>query len=195
MTTDLFSDAATQEKTDEPGFSGATSPLPLGGSSRGEAPAVAAADHCCGNCDHAGVASSGFVHCDMQPRWSRMAASWRGCYFEPVRWVQQDPARQARRAAQDGIDQAVAAAERSAPGWSTEAFAFIRKFAEQQRGKRYIGHEIVQASIAAGVAQPQNEKAWGGPIQRAARAKVITRVGYAEDPNRHGNPVPLWETT
>jgi hypothetical protein len=45
----------------------------------------------------------------------------------------------------------------------------------------------------AGVIQPSNAKAWGGPIQRAAREGLIKRIGFDEDPNRHGNPVPLWE--
>jgi hypothetical protein len=51
----------------------------------------------------------------------------------------------------------------------------------------------VQASVAKGVIQPSNAKAWGGPIQRAAREGLIKRIGFDEDPNRHGNPVPLWE--
>lgn len=100
---------------------------------------------------------------------------------------------QAHRDAQEGIDQAVAAADREVEGWSDLALRYVRLYATQNRGRQFIGNEIVQASVAAGIIQPTNSKAWGGPIQRAARAGIIRKVGTAPDPNRHTNPVPLWE--
>ncbi len=98
----------------------------------------------------------------------------------------------ARAAAQEGIDRAVSAADRAIAGWSDLALRYVRLYATQNRGKQFIGYEIVQASIAAGIIQPENAKAWGGPIQRAAREGLIRKVGTAPDPNRHGNPVTLW---
>lgn len=103
------------------------------------------------------------------------------------------PERKARRDAQEGIDRAVAAVERKHSGWSDTAYAYIGLFIVEHRGERFTGHDIVEASKAKGVIQPDNSRAWGGPIQRAARAGLIKRVGYTEDPNRHGNPIPLWE--
>jgi hypothetical protein len=140
---------------------------------------------------------NGWVNCDMQPTWSRMSPSYSGCYFTPSRWTPQtDETRRlrAKRLAQDGIDSAAAAADQAVEGWTGVAFGFLRKFAEENRGKQYTGYQIVEASKRAGVQQPPNDKAWGQPIQKAARVGVIKRVGYTDDPNRHGNPVPLWET-
>lgn len=101
----------------------------------------------------------------------------------------------ARAAAQEGIDRAVAHAERDVPGWSDVAYEFIRLHAMQNRGKRFTGYEIVQAALAYGVPKPPTDKAFGGPLQRAARAQVLRKVGGVPDPNpeRHGSMVPLWE--
>lgn len=100
----------------------------------------------------------------------------------------------ARKAAQEGIDRAVSCAEKKTPGWSDVALAFIRLHCQRNKGKTFTGFEIVQASIGYGVIQPPNSKAWGGPIQRAARAGLIVKAGTVEDPNpeRHGSQVPLW---
>ena len=101
----------------------------------------------------------------------------------------------ARSEAQEGIDRAVAHAERDVPGWSDVAYEFIRLHAMQNRGKRFTGYEIVQAALAYGVPKPPTDKAFGGPLQRAARAQVLRKVGGVPDPNpeRHGSMVPLWE--
>ena len=115
------------------------------------------------------------------------------CHLSPVKWAPIDEKVKARRDAQKGIDQAVAAAERKVSGWSAVALEFIRLYCLQRKGERCTGHDIVKASKAKGVIQPENAKAWGGPIQRAAREGLIRRVGYTDDPNRHGNPIPLWE--
>lgn len=118
------------------------------------------------------------------------------CRFEPTRWIALDPATVARREGQRGIDQAADAQDRACHGWSDRAFEFVKQFAEQNRGRSYIGHDIVNASKLSDLPRPENEKAWGRPIQRAARAGVIkkTRRAAAPDPNRHGNLVPEWET-
>lgn len=101
----------------------------------------------------------------------------------------------ARAAAQEGIDRAVAHAERDVPGWADVAFEFVKLHAIRNRGKRFTGYEIVQAALAYGVPKPPTDKAFGGPIQRASRAGVIRKVGTVPDPNpeRHGSDVPLWE--
>ena len=103
--------------------------------------------------------------------------------------------RVAKAAAQEGIDRAVGCAERRSPGWSDRALAWIRAYAQANRGRRFTGFELVQASVVAGFEQPENPKAWGGPIQRASRAGALRKVGTVADPNpeRHGSDVPNWE--
>lgn len=103
--------------------------------------------------------------------------------------------RVAKEKAQEGIEQAVSHAEKEKPGWSANAYEFIRLHCIRNKGKRFTGFEVVQASIAYGLDQPPNPRAWGGPLQKAARNRLIVRVGTVADPNpeRHGSDVPLWE--
>lgn len=99
----------------------------------------------------------------------------------------------ARAERDDGIKRAVDHAEEDCPGWAELALQFIKVHCAKNRGARFTGLQLREASIAYGLIQPENSKAWGGPISRAARAGTLKRVGTVPDPNRHCNPVPLWE--
>lgn len=147
----------------------------------------------CGGCGEWSKWKHGFGRCAQMDPW-QLVSERASCAFTPVRWAEITPEMAAKRDAQAGIDQAVAAADHQHAGWSDTALEFVKLYALQHRGERYIGHDIVEASKAKGVIQPGNTRAWGGPIQRAARAGLIKRVGFAPDPNRHTNPVPLWES-
>lgn len=98
----------------------------------------------------------------------------------------------AKAARDEGISRAVDRAERAVSGWSDLAFEFIKLYAQQHKGARFIGRDITQAAKSYGLIEPPNEKAWGGPLQRAARAGVIRKIGAEPDPNRHMALVPLW---
>lgn len=100
-----------------------------------------------------------------------------------------------KRAAQDGINRAVEHAEEVTPGWSDVAFQFVKLHAMRNKGARMTGYEIVQAALQYGVPKPPTDKAFGGPIQRAARSGILKKVGTVADPNpnRHGSEVALWE--
>jgi hypothetical protein len=72
------------------------------------------------------------VKCEHLPAWQWNAPRL-ACQLEPVRWVPVSPAVIAKREAQAGIDQAVAAAERQVEGWSDTAYAFIGSGARRTR--------------------------------------------------------------
>ena len=137
---------------------------------------------------------TGRVNCAEQQPWFVMEPG-ATCHFTPSRWVAMEASKLAKVAKQAGIDQAVGAADRAAPGWSDQAYGWIAAHAERSRGVRLTGYELVRRSIMDQVPQPENAKAWGGPIQRAARAGYLVKVGTVADPNpeRHGSDVPLWE--
>lgn len=99
----------------------------------------------------------------------------------------------ARSARDEAMQAAVDAADGRVPKWSEVAFQYIRLYAQQHRGVRFIGRDITQAAKAYGLESPATEKAWGGPILRAVRAGVLVKVGYAPDANRHCSPVPQFE--
>jgi hypothetical protein len=153
--------------------------------------AAAVVVECCGTCGHGRRSAIG-IRCAFGKPYDHNGTS-RPCVFAPSKWTPVTPATEARREAQEGIDRAVEAADREVASWSDNALAWVKLYATLNRGKRVIGADIVQASIAHKIIQPPNPKAWGGPIQRAARAGYIVKVGTAPDPNRHTNPVPLWE--
>jgi len=146
----------------------------------------------CGSCANGVPAKFGFVNCRYLPEFDRHSPDC-ACTFHPSRFEALNPREIARRLAQDGIDHAAAGADRQVNGWTSTAFEFVKLYALQNKGKRFLGRDIVLASKDKGIIQPENDKAWGAPIQRAAAEGIIRRVGTSEDPNRHNNPVPLWE--
>ena len=100
----------------------------------------------------------------------------------------------ARRQAEEGMGRALDRAERETPNWGALAYERIEDYARKHR--EFCGWMVVKAAaLDPTFPAPPNEKAWGGPMQRAARARIIERAGTAKDPNRHGNPIPLWRST
>lgn len=101
----------------------------------------------------------------------------------------------ARAERNEAMQRAVDAADGRVPTWSEVALEYVRLYAIQHRGERFIGRDITQAAKAYGLESPASEKAWGAVLQRASKLKIIRRVGYAQDPNRHLSPVPEWMST
>ena len=99
----------------------------------------------------------------------------------------------ARAERDEAMQRAVDAANGRVPKWSEVAFQYVRLYAQQHCGVRFIGRDITQAAKAYGLESPASPKAWGGPIQRAVREGVIRKAGYSQDANRHCSPVPMYE--
>ncbi len=96
-------------------------------------------------------------------------------------------AEQSRKAA---VTRVVKHADENKPGWSDRAFEWIVLYAKTH--ETFISEECTAAATAAGVPQPHDKRAWGGPFQRAANAGVIRRDGYGISNNRNRSPTPLW---
>lgn len=92
-----------------------------------------------------------------------------------------------------GMARATAHAEADTPGWSGLALAFLTAYAGQH--ETFTGHEVVTASRMAGAVPDASGKAWGSVFTKAARAGIIAKTGrFVADPNRHGCPVPTWQS-
>src|ERR1700681_4913190 len=78
------------------------------------------------------------------------------------------------------IASVVAHADENQPGWSDIGFRWVCRYAEIQA--EFLAEECVAASIAAGIRQPTDPKAWDRPIQRAAPEYFIRATGYAPSP-------------
>lgn len=99
----------------------------------------------------------------------------------------------ARRAAQEGMDRALQGAENKVPTWGELAFNWLVAYAK--KNAHFTGWMVVKASsLDPNFPIPENEKAWGSPIQRAARRGIIVKDGTTKDPYRHGNPIPVWRS-
>ena len=99
----------------------------------------------------------------------------------------------AKRLADSGMQRALDHAERVVPSWGERAYQRIVAYAKQH--ETFCGWMVVKAAaLDPTFPEPPNQKAWGGPMQRAARAGIIERIGTAKDPNRHCNPIPLWKS-
>ena len=95
--------------------------------------------------------------------------------------------------AEAGMRQALDHAESDIPGWGELAYQRIVAYAKQH--ERFCGWMVVKAAaMDPAFPAPPTEKSWGAPMKRAAHAGIIERVGTAKDPNRHGNPIPLWQS-
>lgn len=197
--------------TSEPGSgSAATSPAARGNESSAEqaagevgssgsaeatatrtSPAPAAG--CCGSCGEWTKASHGFGFCEHLPRWTTMSPRAE-CHFNPPRWVPIDPEIVAKREAQARIDRAADAADRHAHGWSDRALKFLKEFSDGNRGRRFIGREIVLSLKTTTLPLPPDDNAYAAVIQRAVKTGVLRKVGYLQGTNRHLSPVPEYES-
>jgi hypothetical protein len=93
---------------------------------------------------------------------------------------------------QVGMARATAHAEADHEGWSDHAFAFLTRYAAAH--DTFMGWQVVQAARDSGAVPEASRKAWGAIFVRAATAGVITKAGYAPDPNRNQNPAPVWQS-
>ena len=99
----------------------------------------------------------------------------------------------AAAAARDlGMAQAADHAERVEDGFGERAFRFICTYAETHQV--FISEECTAAAAAQGLVSPADPRAWGAPFQRAARARVIEKIGYGISQRRHLSPTPKWSS-
>ncbi len=84
-------------------------------------------------------------------------------------------------------------AERLHEGWSDEAAAFLRWFAE--RNEWFISEDVSAASRAAGIRQPHTDRAWGHIYRRAVRDGLIVQDGCGRSTRRHLSICPRWRSS
>lgn len=103
---------------------------------------------------------------------------------------------QAERIARDaGMATAAAHADRVTPGWSQTAYEFfVGWVATKPRYFKFMAEDVRAVANTAGIEAPPDARAWGAVVTRAARERVIRRVGYG--PQRaagcHMAPKSIW---
>lgn len=97
----------------------------------------------------------------------------------------------ARKARDEGMQRSTDHADGDAPGWSDDALAFLKQYAEAH--DQFVGWYVTKhAELSGKVAAPPTKKAWGSIFTKAQRLGWIEKNGYRQDPNRHANPCPVW---
>lgn len=94
-----------------------------------------------------------------------------------------------------GIERVTKKADKTHPGWLSLAYAYIGTYVQKRKpGDEFTAEDIVSASIAWGMIQAHDERAWSGPIRRAAAAGIIekhpTKTGICR--KRHASVCVLW---
>lgn len=97
---------------------------------------------------------------------------------------------QARVRRDIGIQRATDHADQEHPRWADAAFDVL-KSAVAIREQPFLAEDAIEA-IGHAVPEPPDGRAWGGVFQRAARAGVIRKVGYAPARSSNLSPKVLW---
>lgn len=98
--------------------------------------------------------------------------------------MKNDDARAARDA---GIQQAADHAEEVHHDWGELAFEALRVFAAGKRasGQVFTSEQVRSSIAAAAVPAPPHLRAWGSVFQRAARERLIEKVGVTHSAAAH----------
>lgn len=99
----------------------------------------------------------------------------------------------ARQERDAGMARALQHAEAEVPAWGSLALSYLRRYAETH--ERFPGWFVTHAAgLSGAVPMPPTGKSWGAIFTKAARLGWIAKDGYAQDPNRHANPCPVWRS-
>lgn len=104
------------------------------------------------------------------------------------------PALEAARAmGAEGMRRAEQRAERESPGFSAEAFRFLKGYVSTHYSRPFAGEDVVDMARTCGLVAPDS-RAWGGVFLKAKRAGLI-RLSNEWYPRRngHGTQARMWE--
>lgn len=76
--------------------------------------------------------------------------------------------------------------------WTDRAYRWICSYAETH--KQFISEDCTGAAEAAGLKSPTDDRAWGWPFRRAAKAGVIVQDGTGRSTRRHASICPRWRS-
>lgn len=98
-----------------------------------------------------------------------------------------------------GIATAIDHADAVTPAWSERAFVELQAAIAMRRranpGLTFMAEDVRRFAERRGLPAPPDPRAWGGVLQRAARAGLIVKAGYGEsaNPQAHLRPTAMWK--
>lgn len=92
-----------------------------------------------------------------------------------------------------GMSRAIDKAERVSPGWKEQAYNFLKDFASKTK-QCFMAEDVREASKGY-VPEPENKRAWGGIMAKAAHAKIIRKVDIkpVKNPTSHQANATVWQ--
>lgn len=92
----------------------------------------------------------------------------------------------------EGMQRAIEKADKDHVNWSTKAFEFLINYSKLNR--EFMTEDVRIASVGI-LEQPENGRAWGGVVVRAAKAGLIIRKGFMNVKNHkaHCTPASVWK--
>lgn len=106
-----------------------------------------------------------------------------------------DPEISAARLLRDaGMETAVRHADAVDEGWSDRAYQFLVDFVGANPVGRFMAEDVRSAAEKNWLPLPPDNRAWGFVVARAAKAKIIKRVGYGPQTSAscHCSPKSIW---
>ena len=97
----------------------------------------------------------------------------------------------ARAARDDDMGRAADHAEGIDHGWAASCYRVLEVYAGHTAEFNSLAFREHLARIGFPVPVP---KALGGVFQKAARARLIHKVGFDQHPERHCSPTPRWQS-
>jgi hypothetical protein len=92
-----------------------------------------------------------------------------------------------------GMALAVDKADRDQPMWSDTALLALEKYCLVHPDRKFLGEDVREWAEGMGiVSAPDNGRAWGAVIRKAASLKIIRKVGYAPSRSSNLSPKCLW---
>lgn len=105
------------------------------------------------------------------------------------------PAVSAARVLRDaGMETAVRHADAVVDGWSERAYQFLLDFIGANPRRRFMAEDVRADAEAAGLPLPPDNRAWGAVIAKAAKRKLIRRIGFGPQTSItcHCSPKSIW---
>lgn len=93
-----------------------------------------------------------------------------------------------------GMETAARHADAVDEGWSDRAYQFLVDFVGANPAGRFMAEDVRAEAGRQGLPLPPDNRAWGFVVARAAKAKIIKRVGYGPQTSAscHCSPKSIW---
>lgn len=100
-----------------------------------------------------------------------------------------------RAQAEAGIERVSKKAEKTFPGWIELGYAYVALYVQRLHPlQEFTAEQLVEASVAHGIIQPHDDRAWAAPIRKAQKAGLIEKhpdkSGVCR--KRHASVCVLW---